>query len=376
MDILQFKAGTYRKGVGYRYFLPNSINHTFSWNDPELNELLEKASLKIGELNAYARFVPDVGMFIRLHVVKEAVVSSQIEGTQTQLEEALQEKEDIVPENRDDWQEVNNYVKALDSAIESLEKLPLSNRLLRQTHKILLQGARGERKNPGEFRTSQNWIGGATLVDAVFIPPTHTEVPELMSDLERFLHNTEIHVPHLIKVAIAHYQFETIHPFLDGNGRLGRLLISLYLVDNKILEKPLLYLSDFFNKNRLLYFDKLTIVRTQHDLRQWLIFFLVAVIETTQKATTNLQAIAKLRQASENQIIELGKRASNGKKLLDYLFSQPLIKTSDVEKILNLSPKSAGSMIQEFESMEILQELTGYQRNRTYAFKRYLDLFK
>lgn len=376
MNISNFKAGTHRKGTGYRYFSPEFINHTFSWNDAQLNELLEKASLKIGALNAYARFVPDVDMFIRLHVVKEAVVSSQIEGTQTQLEEALQEEEDIVPENRNDWKEVNNYVEALNSAIASLNSLPLSNRLLRQTHKILLQGARGERKNPGEFRTSQNWIGGATLTDAVFIPPSHNEVPELMSDLEKFLHNTEIHVPHLIKVAIAHYQFETIHPFLDGNGRLGRLLISLYLVDNEVLEKPLLYLSDFFNKNRLIYFDKLTLVRTQNDLRQWLIFFLVAIIETTQKATTTLQSIAKLRETSEAKIIELGKRAPNGKKLLDHLYSNPLIKTNDVEKLLEVSAKSAGRMIREFEKMEILKEITGYQRNRTYAFKNYLDLFK
>lgn len=225
MNISDFRAGRLQEGYQYKYFLPEKINHSFFWTDEGINELLERASLKIGELNSFSRFVPDTGMFIIMHIFKEAVISSRIEGTQTNIEEAFIEVKEIDPEKRDDWQEVNNYVSAMNTAIEELKTLPLSNRLIKNTHRILLSSGRGEHKNPGEFRQSQNWIGGASLADAVFIPPAYTEIPELLSDLELFLHNKEIKVPHLIRIALAHYQFETIHPFLDGNGRMDACLL-------------------------------------------------------------------------------------------------------------------------------------------------------
>ena len=227
MDIKNYKSGSYKKGYNYRYFLPEKINHPFVWTDRIINELLEKASFNLGELNSLSRFVPDTGMFIKMHVFKEAVISSRIEGTRTNIEEALVNENEIEPERRDDWKEVNNYVKAMNVAIETLDTLPLSNRLIKNTHEILLSSGRGERKNPGEFRKSQNWIGGASLADALFIPPKHTELPDLLSDFEFFLHNAEIKVPHLIKIAITHYQFETIHPFLDGNGRIAECVNGL-----------------------------------------------------------------------------------------------------------------------------------------------------
>lgn len=376
MDFKNFKSGSFRQGFQYKYFLPEKVNHLFYWTDPAINDLLEQASFKLGELNSFSRLVPDTNLFIIMHVVKEAVVSSRIEGTQTNIEEALVEKQDIEPEKRDDWQEVHNYIQAINQAIEELETLPISNRLIKNTHQILLSSGRGENKTPGEFRASQNWIGGASLSDATFIPPAHTELAELLSDLEAFLNNTDLEIPHLIRIAIAHYQFETIHPFLNGNGRIGRLLITLYLVANGILEKPLLYLSDFFEKHRLLYYDNLTIVRTKNDLAQWVKFFLTGVISTAEKSVDTLSKIIKLKSNIEmDSIIGLGKRSKYALQLFHHLFTKPIINVSDAQKVTGLSPKAANDLVNLFVELNILKETTGYQRNRVFKFDAYLELF-
>lgn len=376
MDIKDFKAGSYRKGYEYHYFLPEKINHSFFWTNEAINELLEKASLKLGELNSFSRFVPDTDMFIIMHIFKEAVVSSRIEGTQTNIEEALIEEKEIEPERRDDWKEVNNYVNAMNEAIEELKTLPLSNRLIKNTHKILLSSCRGERKNPGEFRQSQNWIGGASLTDAVFIPPAHSELPDLMSDLELFLHNSEIKVPHLVKIAIAHYQFETIHPFLDGNGRIGRLLITLYLVSSGILDKPLLYLSEFFEKNKTLYYDNLTFVRTKNNLGQWIKFFLTGVIQTAENSVATLKKITDLKASIEkDRILLMGKRSKQGIEFLHRLFNKPVVTIKDVQAMTGLSPKAANDLVKAFVEHKILVETTGYQRNRVFVFDDYVRMF-
>jgi len=377
MNIADYKAGTWRKGYQYQYFLPEKINHSFVWADEGINELLEKASLRLGELNSFSRFVPDPDMFIKMHIFKEAVTSSRIEGTQTNIEEAIIEEREINPEKRDDWREVNNYVTAMNIAIEELKTLPLSNRLIRNTHKILLSSGRGEHKNPGEVRKSQNWIGGASLADALFIPPAHTELPDLLGDLELFLHNTDIKIPHLIRIAIAHYQFETIHPFLDGNGRIGRLLITLYLVSEGVLEKPLLYLSEFFEKNKTLYYDNLELVRTKNDIGQWLKFFLTGVIQTAENGVSTLHKITDLKATIEREkILTMGKRAKQGSVLLHALFSKPVVTTKDVQNITGLSPKAANDLVQAFLTADILKETTGYQRNRVFSFEDYLRLFR
>ena len=238
MDINKFKSGVLKRQYGYQSFMPQLVNHSWVVSDPKLNNLLSQTDRKLGELNAFSQLIPDVNFFIKMHITKEATQSSRIEGTQTSIEEALQNEDSINPEQKNDWQEVHNYIKALNYAIAQLDKLPLSSRLLKHTHKVLLQGVRGKNKKPGEFRVSQNWIGGASLKDAVFIPPHHTDVQDLMGDLEKFINNDELQIPPLICIGIEHYQFETIHPFLDGNGRLGRLLITLYLVSNHIIGKP------------------------------------------------------------------------------------------------------------------------------------------
>jgi Fic family protein len=240
----------------------------------------------------------------------------------------------------------------------------------------LLQGVRGERKQPGEFRNSQNWIGGATINDAVFIPPVHTSITELMSDLEKFLHNEEIFIPELLKIGLVHYQFETIHPFLDGNGRVGRLLIPLYLVSKGILKKPILYLSDFFEKNRKLYYENLMLVRENNNLSQWFKFFLVGTIETAKNGITTFDNILQLQKQVETSIQKLGSRAVNAKKIVEYLYNRPMINAEKVSKIAGISMPSSYKLIVDLEKLDVLKEVTGSQRGRIYVFDNYLKLYR
>ncbi len=310
-----------------------------------------------------------------MHITKEANTSSRIEGTQTQMDEAVMEAAQLAPEKRDDWTEVRNYVQAINDAIAELETLPLSNRLLKHTHAILMQGVRGENKTPGEFRTSQNWIGGSGLNDAAFVPPHQDLVLDLMSDLEQFWHNENINVPQLIRIALSHYQFETIHPFLDGNGRIGRLLITLYLVDKGLLRKPSLYLSDFFERNRSSYYDALNRVRESNDLIHWVKFFLSAVIETASKGKETFQSILRLRQEMDTLVLGMGRRAENAQQLLSQLYKRPSTTVHDVSELLGISSTAATNLIKQLQSDGVLREITGYQRNRVYLFERYITLF-
>lgn len=376
MNLLDFKAGQYVQQYQYKSFEPSKVNQEWTWTEPKINTLLAEANNKLGELNAFSLYVPDIDFFIVMHIIKEATTSSRIEGTRTGVDEALLSVNEIDPEKRDDWEEVQNYIHSLNYSIEKLKELPLSTRLLKEAHKILLESVRGESKMPGEYRTSQNWIGGATLKDAVFIPPHHTEVSELMNDLENFIHNDKIEVPHLIRIAIAHYQFETVHPFLDGNGRIGRLMITLYLVSVGLLDKPTLYLSDFFEKNKALYYDNLSFVRTSNNLIQWIKFFLVAIIETSGKGIKTFREILKLKEKMEGEkLLSLGKRIHNAKKLINFLYSKPIINVKEVENLLQLTTKPANTMIKDFEDLGILKEITGYKRNRLFLFEEYYKLF-
>jgi Fic family protein len=291
------------------------------------------------------------------------------------MDEALMPEAQIRPEKRDDWREVRNYVDAVNTAIAELNNLPLSNRLLRDTHAILMRGVRGDHKQPGEFRVSQNWIGGSSLLDAAFIPPHHENVPMLMSDLEQFWHNEAVTVPHLIRVAISHYQFETIHPFLDGNGRIGRLLIPLYLVSHGLLAKPSLYLSDFFERNRASYYDALMQVRISNDMIHWVRFFLRGVAETATKGRDVFREILLLRTEVEHEILGLGKRVPNARATLNLLYRQPIVNAADLENKLPVSKPTANALLRSLVELGILVEITGQMRDRTYVFDRYLNLF-
>lgn len=371
-----YKSGHIEQGVGYKYFVPSLINDEWTWQDTTINNLLEKASLRLGELNSFSRLVPNIDLFIQLHVTKEAVLSSRIEGTQTHIDEALLPQTEVLEERRNDWQEVRNYVDAINDAIANLDRLPISSRLIRSTHKLLLNSVRGEHKLPGEFRTSQNWIGGNSISDARFIPPHHQLVGDLMGDLEKFLNNPDTHVPDLIKIAIAHYQFETIHPFLDGNGRIGRLLITLYMVQEKILAQPLLYLSTYFEKRKDLYYDNLNSVRVNNDMTHWIKYFLVGVEQTAALASQTLSNILKFKDDIESHVrASYGRRSTTAILLIHHLMQNPVVTVDDAARLCNISYKSANDIVKLLSKDGYLVESTGQSRNRLFKFKPYTDIF-
>ncbi len=370
-----FEAGRYVQQDRYKSFQPNPINREWNVDDMGLLQLLGQADRELGRLDMFSDYIPNIDLFIQMHVLKEATQSSKIEGTQTNMEDALLDREDISLDRRDDWEEVQNYVAAMNEAIDRLKKFPFSARLARETHRTLLQGVRGEKKLPGEFRRSQNWIGGATIQDAIFIPPVHTSIDDLMSDIEHFVHDNDKFFPELLKIALVHYQFETIHPFLDGNGRVGRLLITLYLVSKGILKRPILYLSDFFERNRTHYYDNLMRVREKNDSLQWFKFFLVGIIETAKNSIETFDNILQLQKDVDTKIQTLGRRAANAQKVMNALYQRPIIDASCVSKAANISPASAYKLIADLERLDILTEMTGGKRGKRYLFSSYLRLF-
>jgi len=370
-----FKSGVYINQGSYKSFLPNQLCRNWVIDNMQVLSLLSKADRCLGRLDMYSEYV-DIDLFTRMHIAKEATQSSKIEGTQTNIEETFLNERDIRIEKRNDWEEVQNYILAMNETIDLLQTLPFSTRLIRQTHKILMQGVRGHYKLPGEFRSTQNWIGGATLKDAAFIPPVHTEIANLMSDIEFFANNENDNIPDLIKIALIHYQFETIHPFLDGNGRTGRLLITLYLVNKGILKRPILYLSDFFERHRMLYYDNLTIIRTHNDIAQWLKFFLTGIIETAQKGVDTLNAIMQLKETVERKIYKLGKRGADARIVINEMYKNPIISAIRVNKLIKKTPQTAYNLIADLEREGILKKITDAQRNRLYVFEEYVNLFK
>lgn len=377
MKLSDYQSGQYTQQYQYKSFSPAPINHSWEIADAEVQLLLSDADRALGELNAFSQLVPNVDFFIRMHITKEATQSSRIEGTRTNMEEALLNEQDIDPEKRDDWVEVQNYIQAINSAIVHLETLPLSSRLLKDTHKTLMQGVRGESKLPGEFRSSQNWIG-ASLKNAVFVPPHQEDVPKLMSDLEKFIHNDELHVPHLIKIAIVHYQFETIHPFLDGNGRLGRLMVALYLASFGLLHKPALYLSDYFERHKTEYVDRLMAVRQGNELREWLVFFLYGVRETAENSIQVFKDILLLKERLEREVLPhfSTRRQGNVQTLMLHLNQKPFVSINGVAALLGIQHNTAAALVNDFVKHGVLQELTGKQRNKLFWFEDYLLIFK
>lgn len=376
MKIENFIAGRKVPCFQYECFVPEMINHSWEWDNPSLTVALEGAIRALSALNSCAQFVPDIGLFIRMHVIREASASSRIEGTQTEMDDAVLPENAVLPEHRDDWREVNNYVSAMDNIIGLLPKLPLSIRLLRSAHERLLSGVRGRNKNPGEIRISQNWIGGSSISNARFIPPAPEYLPDLLSDLEFFWHNDKIEVPNLIRAAITHYQFETIHPFLDGNGRVGRLLIPFYLINCGDLKLPSLYISSYLEANRDAYYSSLSAVRDCNDLMSWVKFFLDAVRLTSEQGCETFRRIFNLRDELTTYCASKGVRGANILKVVRFLYSNPRSTISEIEAGSGVDYRTANRCVKEMVNDQWLYPFNESKRNVIYDFRRYLDVFK
>ncbi|MCD8173723.1 MAG: Fic family protein, partial [Alistipes sp.] len=343
--------------------------------DNEILPLLSEADRMIGKLDSFSDFIPNIDMFLSMHIVKESTQSTKIEGTQTNIEDALIERDDISVEKKDDWDELQNYMDAMNFAMDRLKHLPFSSKLIREIHGILLQNVRGKHKSPGEYRRSQNWIGGATIRDAVFIPPVYQDVPGYISDIEKFAHNTDLNIPELLKISIIHYQFETVHPFQDGNGRVGRLLITLYLIEKGLLKQPILYLSDFFERHKELYYDNLMKVRTSGDIKQWLKFFLVGISETCEKGLETLRDVLALQKETDEKIKTLGTRTGNAACVVNYLYNRPIIDVETMQGIVKLSTASTYKLLRDLENLGILKLFMTVKRKKIYSFADYLDIY-
>ena len=365
--------------LGYDFYLPGDLFQCQSISFPmKIFQDMERASLALGEFSTLIKRIPNPELFLHCYLNKEATLSSKIEGTQTEIEDAYFDDADIEIERRDDWSELQAYIKAFNEAVQNLKELPLCTRLIRQAHQTLLSQVRGKDKLPGEFRRSQNWIGGSRPDNAHFVPPSYEYVSDLMGNLEKFIQDQKAPIPHLIKVALIHYQFETIHPFLDGNGRIGRMLISLYLVANKILEHPILYISSFFEKHRNDYYLSLDKAReSQEGVIKWVSFFLDGVYQTARNGIEVTEKLIAYREdLVENKIPILGRRAPQALTLLDYLFSRLVVNAKMLQKDLNLSPQVAQKMLRDFIDLGILEEITGHKRNRVFVMRHYFDIIK
>jgi Fic family protein len=375
------RAGrTMRQPTGYRAFIPAPLPP-----DPplrlqgELQALLSQADRALGRLDGSVQTLPNPDLFVFMYVRKEAVLSSQIEGTQSSLQDLLAAEADLFgPEaGPRDVDEVVNYVRAMNYGLARLAELPVSVRLIREIHERLLQDVRGSRLTPGELRRSQNWIGpgGSTLMNASFVPPPPEVVPESLGDLERFLHRQD-DLPALIKIGLAHVQFETIHPFLDGNGRVGRLLITFLLTEGGILHKPVLYLSHYFKRHRQAYYDHLQAVRDHGDWEGWLAFFLRGIAEVSAEATDTARRILALREQHRLAITEhLGRAAGNGHKVLETLYDRPIVTVGEIETLIGTTYAAANNLVARLAGLGILEEVTGYTRNRRFRYEPYVRLF-
>jgi len=374
------RAGHYKSNLSgemaYKSFVPNPLPPAPPIELAEdIIALLIKANSQLAVLESIATRIPNVELFVSMYVRKEALMSSQIEGTQATLEDVLDPMLDANT-NRN-VADVVNYIKATEFAINRLQTLPLCNRLIKETHAVLMEGVRGQEKSPGEFRYSQNWIGGqgSTLKNARYIPPSPDDMLDAMSDLEKYI-NADDDLDALIRAALIHYQFESIHPFLDGNGRVGRLLITLFLMEKKVLSTPALYISYFLKKNRVEYYDRMTEVRTKGSYEQWVKFFLQAIMESAEDATATIDELIALHDANVSVISKLGRAAKNAMLVFNYLESNPIIEIRKTAEALGITFNTTSSAVNRLVDAGILVQTSDNSRNRTFAYEAYLDILR
>jgi Fic family protein len=381
MNATPFRSGRYiQQPTGYRAFIPNPLPPDPPIViSPEMQVLLSRADRALGRLDGSIQTLPHPDLFVFMYIRKEAVLSSQIEGTQSSLQDVLAaEAQILTPDHPQDVDEVVNYVRAMNYGLERLKELPVSARLIREIHAELLKGVRGQHLTPGEVRTSQNWIGpgGCSLKEATFVPPPPHEVAQHLGELERFLHSATP-LPMLLRIGLAHVQFETIHPFLDGNGRVGRLLIAFLLCEQEILIKPVLYLSHYFKQHRQEYYDHLQSVRDRGTWEDWLTFFLQGVVDVSKQATETAHRILTLRETHRLAITEqFGRAAGNGHRVLEYLYEHPIVSVNEVQDLIGTTYAAANQLVGKFVASGLLMEVTGQARNRKFKYQSYIDLFR
>ncbi|HUX79266.1 MAG TPA: Fic family protein [Alphaproteobacteria bacterium] len=374
--------GTFKEikiqGESYKTYIPGKLSpHLIDVS--KLYSLLDKATLSMGKLDAMSDFIPDINLFIYLYVRKEALLSSQIEGTQSSLADIFLHESDLSSISPlEDVEEVTNYILAINYALKRTreDKFPISLRLIKEIHQVLLKGTRGSTKNPGEFRSSQNWIGGSRPGNAIFVPPPPDQVMELMGDLEKFLYDENNKLPFLIKIAMFHVQFESIHPFLDGNGRLGRLLITLLLCDWSYLRNPVLYLSYYFKLHRQKYYDFLQSVRQQGNWEEWIEFFLKAIISSAEEGTYAAQRLQQVLEKSLLQIQSLGKSSESALQVFEFMKRHPVTAVPYISHSLNMSPHTVTRALKNMKKIGIIREITGKKRGKIYTFHTYLDILE
>lgn len=372
----KFNAGQYRNQGDFKSFIPSHIDDNWVWTSPQISSLLSEADRSLGALSSISNFIPDIEIYIRMHIRVEANKSNRIEGTKTSIEEDMLPEKNLTPEIRDDVHEIENYINAMEYGMKRIinDDFPFSSRLLRELHQILMQGVRGEYKTPGEFRRSQNFIGGSKPSDAAYVPPAIIDLDDAIKDFDNFANRND-NLPVLIRLAIMHYQFETIHPFLDGNGRIGRLMIPLYLLSKEILQKPCFYISDYFESHRTEYYDSLQTARVNNDIERWICFFLRASIYTAKKASSTFMNVMKIVDGYNEYISNQKVQHTAIASIIKTMYSRPVASVQILAEETGIGTSHINSAVKILNQAGILVEITGGKRNRVYKLKKYMDVF-
>lgn len=376
MKLEGYKAGMFMRMNEYSAFILSKINYDWSWEDSKLSKLSADVSGQIGEINGYSKLLPNIDDYVNMLIAIEANKTSKIEGTDIKLEETLLELSDIEPEKNESWERVQKYIEATNYAVKQVaDGEKIGTKLLREIHGVLLKGEKGEQRNLGKLRTMQTWVGGDTPANAIYVPPPHTEIVECLSDFEQFVENENTDTPDVVKVAMLHYQFESIHPFASGNGRIGRMIVPLYLQSKGMLDKSCLFVSEYLEKNKALYFGKLANVRTNSDIIGWIIFFLEVMLETAKLTNERLKKLSELKEEMDDVVMNMPVKPDNAKKVVDMLYKEPIV---DIARLGNLSGVKEGTMrtiINSLLDKGIVSKTRGVNKNKIIVFKKFTDIF-